>query len=209
MVTLTASLPPSRLGSYPRIEILGVFGSGKTTLARQLADNQGSLLLEQHEHNIYWQSPNANAVAGFLAYELSFLLQHHYLAASQLASTDASVGICDWSFESDQLWACMRLSKEDLHIYESVHRKLVGSLEPPIAYVYLCPSIETITARLKLRNRAGEKFEISELTQAAKSLEEMVHALPSAKVIRMDDEINIVDVQSQFQFWLKRAKNAC
>ena len=208
MVTLTQPLAPSRLGSCPRIEILGVFGSGKTTLARQLSDTQSSLLLEQHEQNIYWQSPNANAVAGFLAYELSFLLQHHYLAASQLASMDARIGICDWSFGSDQLWASMRLSKDDLHIYDSVHSKLIDSLPPVIGYVYLCPSVETIAARIKSRNRFGEKFEISELTKAARRLEELVHALPSQKVFCVDNEINMENVRSKFQIWLKREKNA-
>src|SRR5687767_9357576 len=65
-----------------RIEILGAFGSGKTTIARALSEHGYANLLERHELNAFWTDSAPTRVMGYLPYDLWFLLHHAQLAAS-------------------------------------------------------------------------------------------------------------------------------
>lgn len=206
MVTLTAPIVSSRLRNCPRVEILGVFGSGKTTLANNLSDHHDSLLLENHEQNIYWKSPRANLVSGFLAYELSFLLQHQYLVAAELSQKTSDLAICDWSFETDRLWASMRLSKKDFFVYNLTYRQLVRKQKPPTIYLYLCLTAQTIYERLNQRDRVGEKFSISDVIRAVKHLDNLVLSLSSSKVLRVGNDVEAASIRSEIDSRLKERK---
>jgi deoxyadenosine/deoxycytidine kinase len=202
MVTLLRH-PQRQAMLCSRIEILGVFGSGKTTLAQHLSNGRESLMLERHEHNVYWNTPGANAATGFLAYDLSFLLQHHYLAASCPSASYNGVALCDWSFASDDLWASMRLNDDDLDAYRTVHGALLKSVGPPLGYIHLRPPERTIAERLRLRNRAGENISTAEISDAADRLDELVQQLPSAKVMRVGDDADLVNIRNLFEHWLR------
>lgn len=206
MVTLTAPINFQKQRLRPRIEILGVFGSGKTTLAHELAPNEDSLLLENHEQNIFWKIPDASAVSGFLSYELSFLIQHQYLAASALKSTATDIAICDWSFESDRLWASMRLNKKEYAVYNSTYRKLISRVNPPMIYLHLCFAPSTIYARQLERNRVGEKFNMKEITKAANLLEKVALTLPKSKVIRVREQTDLATIKSAIDCHLRERK---
>src|SRR5947209_101410 len=110
------SLQPAkkRRRARPRVEILGVFGSGKTTLAARLCAAVGTPLPEDHRLNPFWGQEDPIEIAGGLGYELFFLLQHGRLAAEPWNSEPLALGLCDWSFA-----ASMRLKRE-LEVYDAV-----------------------------------------------------------------------------------------
>lgn len=182
MVTLATPevVSPARVR---RMEIIGVFGSGKTTLAKRLTATSGSMLAEDHTRNPFWGDPRAIGALGYLGYDLSFLLQH-----AHLVSTAASDGIalCDWSFATDWLWASKRLDR-DLPIYESVHRSVLQKLGPPAGYLFLRQKPETVLERLARRSRPAEGPFRDYVRSACEYVEELAANLPGQRVLVVDD----------------------
>ena len=67
MVTLSTPTPVSP--TLKRIEILGVFGAGKSTLATRIAESSKHHLAEDHEANPYWGLQRTLQVTGYLPYD--------------------------------------------------------------------------------------------------------------------------------------------
>ena len=201
MVTLRRH-PKNRGLLRPRVEILGAFGSGKTTLAHTISGEGRTLLLERHEHNTFWGSPVANQVTGFLAYDLSFLLQHQYLAATAAQVSHDGVAICDWSFVSDELWASMRLDEGDLAAYRAVHRRFQEAVGGSIGYIYLRTNESTLLERLRARNRIGESFSLVEIRDATHQLDALVQSLPNDRLLILDDDTDSNKTRALVSQWL-------
>ncbi len=186
MVTLAPVAKARRPRS--RVEILGVFGSGKTTLAQRLSTSCGLHLAEDHRMNPFWGRKEAIETAGDLAYDLSFLLQHCHLAAEPGGREPVDLGICDWSFASDRLWASMRL-QEGLDAYDAVFSRLNQRLGPPLGYLYLRQPETEIVSRLKKRGRRLERQLLMQVGMAVAGLENLVAALPKGSVLECDDSL--------------------
>lgn len=200
MVTLVQQ--SIRMGLLPsRIEILGAFGSGKTTLASRLAADVGKALLESHEANIFWGKAAINEHLGYLPYDLSFLLQHINLA-SNVASPSSALSICDWSFASDRLWASMRLGSE-MPDYERIHRILTDKVGPPIGYLYLRQPVALIADRILKRDRIPEVKILGQLAAAVAQLDECVGDLPPELVETVTDDLQTDQLQAFITRWIE------
>lgn len=176
-----------------RIEILGVFGAGKTTLAHALSEGR-HLLLENHKLNPYWGSTAPTRV-GHLGYELSFLVQHHFLASS----APSSVSVADWSLLTDRLWASLRLTTDEFAAYDATHRLLAAQIGNPIAYLYLRLPPEVVLGRSQARGRIEESFHLAELKNASDALQEAVASISSAPVVILETDTPLEVVQSRIQ----------
>ncbi|QJI34069.1 deoxynucleoside kinase [Pseudomonas sp. ADAK13] len=202
MVTLAPKETPEQL-SGRRIEILGVFGSGKTTLARKLVAESNEtqpLLAEQHEQNLFWGAERHNQILGYLPYDLSFLMQHAHLVAS--INSDV-IHFCDWSFGSDRVWASMRLDS-DFSAYEVVSDIILKKLPSPLGYLYLKQPVELISKRLGLRGRVEERNFLNYVKAAAEQLDEFARTLSSNQVLEVTDDVSLAEIYA----WLeKREEN--
>jgi deoxyadenosine/deoxycytidine kinase len=179
-----------------RIEILGVFGSGKTYLARQL---ELARLSERHTRNRFWGS-TVPKVYGYLAYDVDFLLDHFYLAAT--LRTIRKPAICDWSFITDLLWASLRLNSDDLAAYKILHRRLTGLVSPPVGYVYLKYPAELVLARINSRGRAIEqKLSVEDVANALDQVEAIVRELPPSMVFTCTEDSKIANLKEQILSW--------
>lgn len=187
MVTLEQFLPMAQTG--PRIEILGVFGSGKTTLAKRLARPSAIALLEDHAQNPFWGDDAALQVTGYLPYDLHFLLQHVHLATGASRSEREPAAICDWSLISDRLWASRRLGNE-FETYLKVYHSLAERVGEPVGYVYLRQSPSVIVERLLARGRLPEAGLLDSIAAAASDLDRLVATLPSGKFLVAGDDID-------------------
>jgi deoxyadenosine/deoxycytidine kinase len=201
MVTLRPH-PRTCSASRARIEILGVFGAGKSTVAARLASNVAEVLAENHELNPYWADPHATTVTGYLGYDLAFLLQHAYLAARPARKKSLQPALCDWALVSDRLWASMRLGN-DFQKYDIVHQSLLQRVGSPIGYLYLQQPQEIIVSRLVRRGRSREEVFIEQVPTAISALEKLVHTLPPERVLTVSDDVD------PFVFWqhVKRWKD--
>ena len=197
MVTLAPALKIP-LAPKPRVEILGVFGSGKTTLGHRLAGEGRLLLAEDHEQNPFWGSEQVNLALGYLAYDLAFLLQHARLVAN---APTVGLLVCDWSLASDRLWASMRLGG-DLAAYESVHSAINSRVGEPEGYLYLRQPVDEIVSRLGRRGRLPEAAFLAHVRTAAEQLEEFVDALPAKKVLAVGDAVEFEQVSA----WLRQSR---
>jgi deoxyadenosine/deoxycytidine kinase len=194
MLTLT---PARAVAPRPgcRAEILAVFGAGKTTLATQLACEGATLIGEDHERNPFWGDAASVGTVGYLAYDLSFLLQHAYLVATAPADV---ISICDWSFATDLLWASLRLGR-DLPAYEAVHAALTHRLPDPAGYLYLRQKPETIVERLELRSRPNESSFKQYVEAACDHLDALVAGLPAEQVLLVGDDLP----PAEFGKWIR------
>ena len=160
------------------------------------------MLPEKHELNTLWTDSATNQVIGYLAYDLWFLLHHAQLAASHSASISNEVAVCDWSFLSDRIWAQMRL-KDDLSLYEDVHRTLLQRVGSPIGYLYLRQRPAAVLDRVKRRGRQGESGFFSQMRKAVRLLDEVVESLPPQMVMTVLDKTSVPQVDEQVAHWLK------
>lgn len=192
-----------RLERKDRVEILGVLGAGKTTLAHRLAENQRLVLAENHDRNIFWNDQQAINALGYLPYDLSFLLQHAHLVASA-GVTGSGCLFCDWSLLSDRLWASMRLGQQ-LAAYETVHRSVSDRIGQPLGYLYLKQPAEVIAARLVKRGRVAESaFSAQAAPNAADQLEALVQSLPPEQVLTVGEDVPLKFVRT----WAARRKES-
>lgn len=196
MITLAPKATPQHL-SGRRIEILGVFGSGKTTLARRLITDVQLLLTEQHEQNPFWGTERPNQILGYLAYDLSFLMQHAHLVAS---ATAEEIYFCDWSFKSDRIWASMRLDS-DFSAYDAVYQIIQQRLPRPLGYLYLKQPAEVIVQRLGVRGRIPEQSFIDYVQAAVEKMEKFICTMPTAQVLEVADDTPLNEILA----WLEKS----
>lgn len=191
MVTLAPSEQKHSGAPFNRVEIVGVFGAGKTTLANRLAGETHVVLAEEHERNPFWGDSLAIDKVGYLGYDLAFLIQHtHLVSRDHPINADGSLLICDWSFPGDRLWASLRLG-EDFAAYDSIFQKLAGRLGPAAAYLYLEQPPEVIVKRLTKRGREPEAAFIAYVESAVAKLREAVRHIPSDRLIKVTDDFEV------------------
>jgi deoxyadenosine/deoxycytidine kinase len=198
MVTLAPPLISESSFTH-RVEILGVFGSGKTTLATRLSGEEAQLLAEDHLDNPFWGNAISIETLGYLGYDLSFLLQHAQLVTSMRAG---QLAVCDWSFATDWLWASLRLGS-DLPSYNTIHETLLRRLGQPQGYLYLRQPPEIILDRLQKRGRENEESFRQYITQACMLLEELAEGLPDGKVLIVGDDTD----QATLNHWLSTQRS--
>lgn len=199
MVTLAPYNPVTGSIAVRRIEILGVFGAGKTTLARRLAGEGVPMLAERHSLNPFWGNEHSQRSLGSLPYDLSFLIQHAHMAATAPRTRPYETVICDWSFATDRLWALMRLGG-DFRAYEAVFRIVLDRLGPPAGYFYLRQPVHIIVERLGRRGRSPEKALISHVRTAVARLDRLARSLPEQQVMEVGDDAR----SDQLVSWLAR-----
>lgn len=183
-----------------RVEIIGAFGSGKTTLAKRLAIGVVTLLAEHHEINPFWGNAIANERIGYLAYDLAFLLHHVNLALQGLRNDSNDVAICDWSFSSDRLWASMRLGG-DFTQYQDVHDLLMHRLGPPVGWLYLRQPAELIVDRLTRRARAPEAELAKQVALTISGLDELAESLPTERLATVTDNTTPEELLAYIADW--------
>lgn len=142
--------------SYIAIE--GPIGVGKTTLARQLANDLGaSLLLERPEDNPFLPRFYREPASGALPAQLTFLLQRAG-QAEQLQQRDLFSDGCvaDFLFDKDRLFAQLTLDHADYALYLQVFERLAWDVPPPDCVIYLTAPVNILHERIANRGRDYE-----------------------------------------------------
>ena len=138
------------------LAIEGVIGVGKTTLARLLQPRfDAELLLEVFEENPFLSDFYADRERYAFQTQIFFLLSR-YRQQQRVRLNDRPL-IADYTFAKDRLFAHLNLQGDELEMYERVHRALAEKITLPDLIVYLRASLETLMARIAMRDRPYER----------------------------------------------------
>jgi deoxyadenosine/deoxycytidine kinase len=139
------------------ISILGPPAVGKTTLARHLAGElPAGLIAEDYAGNPFLADSYAGQDSARLPAQLYFLLSR----VAQLRRSDWPARgqfVSDYGFCQDRIYAQLRLSAEDLRLYDSIAGRMESLVHPPDLAVALDAREATLLYRIAERGRAFER----------------------------------------------------
>lgn len=141
------------------IVIEGVIGVGKTTLSRLLARPfKADVVLEVVEENPFLSSFYDDRARYAFQTETFFLLsrfrQQGALVAPRRAQTNL---ISDYLFAKNFIFARQNLASDELELWTQLYHTLSERVPRPDLVVYLQADVDTLMARIALRDRPFER----------------------------------------------------
>jgi deoxyadenosine/deoxycytidine kinase len=141
---------------FKHIAIEGNIGSGKTSLAKKLAEHFNSvLILEEFTTNPFLKEFYKTG-NGALPMELFFLNARHDQLLNLKKLNQKSPVISDYFLCKSLIFAQNNLSNDEFILYQSLHKKLMDKLDYPDLIIYLNCDIKTLISRIKKRGRIYE-----------------------------------------------------
>ena len=145
---------------YNFITIEGNIGSGKTSLARKIADQfGGKLILEEFAENPFLPLFYQDQEKYSFPLELSFLAERYQQLKDNISNQDlfASFTISDYIFYKSLIFARTNLGKEEYELYTKLFNIIYSALPKPELLVYLYVEIPQLLRNIKKRGRSYEQ----------------------------------------------------
>lgn len=195
-------------GKYRYIVVEGPIGSGKTTLARRLAEYLGAAtLFEDPDANPFLPGFYRDAARYALPAQLFFLFQR-INQVRDLAQSDlfGSTTVADFMIEKDPLFAQLTLNDDELALYRQIFSHLKLQAPQPDLVIYLQAGAETLIERVQRRAKSYEKTIPDEyLVRLADAYSRFFHHYEGAPLLMVNSEnLNFVDSPSDFDLLLQR-----
>lgn len=176
---------------YHYIVIEGPIGSGKTTLAKRLAERLSAhLILENAEANPFlerfYQDPERHA----LPTQLFFLFQRvEQLRSLSQPDLFGGVSVADFFLEKDPLFARLTLSDEEFKLYRNMYQHLQLQITPPDLLIYLQTPVDALLNRIETRGIAYEQgISRGYLERLASSYSDFFHHYETAPLLIVNNE---------------------
>lgn len=194
---------------YPHIVIEGPIGSGKTTLARKLADKySATLLLENAESNPFLPRFYQDVQRYALPTQLFFLFQR----AGQLGDLTqrdmfANATIADFFLEKDPIFARLNLDDEEFALYRQIYQHLHLKASAPDLVIYLQTPVDALLERIGQRNISYEQEIPKEyLSRLADAYSEFFHQYDASPLLIVNNEkLNIAEDEASLDVLIERA----
>lgn len=198
----------SIIEKFPYIVIEGPIGSGKTTLARKLADSFSvKLLLENADANPFLPKFYQDAPRYALPTQLFFLFQR----AGQIRDLTqrdmfAQATIADFFLEKDPLFARLNLNDEEFALYRQIYQHLQPQASAPDLVIYLQTPVDALVERVNQRKVAYEQDIPREyLARLADAYSEFFHQYDASPLLIVNNEkLNITENDSALNLLIER-----
>jgi deoxyadenosine/deoxycytidine kinase len=176
---------------YPYIVIEGPIGSGKTTLAKRLADRFSvNLLLENAGANPFLPRFYQDAARFALPTQLFFLFQRAE-QVRDLSQRDlfGTATVADFFLEKDPLFARLNLGDEEYALYRQIYQHLQVQATSPDLVIYLQTPAETLLRRVEQRNVSYEQGIPREyLERLAEAYSDFFHHYDASPLLIVNNE---------------------
>lgn len=193
---------------YPYIVVEGPIGSGKTTLAKMLADKfPVDYLSEKAETNPFLPRFYQDAQRYGLPTQLFFLFQR----ANQIKDLNqrdmfAKPIVADFFLEKDPIFARLNLDDEEYALYHQIYQHLQIKAPKPDLVIYLQTPIDALMERIEERSISYEQEIPREyIERLANAYSEFFHSYDASPVLIVNNEkLNILKNKSAFDLLLSR-----
>ena len=168
------------------VSIAGIIGVGKTTLAKNLANQLGcKLLLEPYDTNPFLPAVYAGKKELALDSQLYFLTSR----ISQLnrnALAPGQIVISDYVFNKERIYARRLLNAQQLDLYDNIYQPTSAEVTQPTLVIYLRDSLQKCLERIHQRGRPYEqKIEPQFLEALSSDYEQLFTGWRACPVIRI------------------------
>lgn len=193
---------------FPYVVIEGPIGSGKTTLARMLADKFSvELLSEKAESNPFLTRFYQDAQRYALPTQLFFLFQRSR-QIEDMAQRDmfGQPTVSDFFLEKDPLFARLNLDDEEYSLYHQIYQHLQLKAPKPDLVVYLQTPVDALVERIEERNISYEQEMPREyITRLAEAYSEFFHTYDASPLLIVNNEkLNIIKDPEAFDLLIER-----
>ena len=190
------------------IVVEGPIGAGKTSLARKLADQSGSIpLLEDPGANPFLPGFYEDNARYALPTQLFFLFQRiNQVRDLNQADMFKRATVADFMLDKDLLFARLTLTDDELGLYQQIYAHMKPQAAVPDLVIYLQASTEKLVERVR-RRAINYELSISEeyLLRLADSYARFFYQYDAAPVLIVNsDNLNFVDTPADFDLLLQR-----
>lgn len=198
----------SIFNKFPYIVVEGPIGSGKTTLAKMLADQfPVDYLSEKAESNPFLSRFYQDAQRYGLPTQLFFLFQRAN-QIKDLSQRDmfAKPIVADFFLEKDPIFARLNLDDEEYALYHQIYQHLQVKAPKPDLVIYLQTPIDALMERIEERNVNYEQDIPREyIERLANAYSEFFHNYDASPVLIVNNEkLNILKNKSALDLLLNR-----
>ena len=198
----------SIFNKFPYIVVEGPIGSGKTTLARLLADKFSvQLLSEKAEDNPFLSRFYQDAQRYALPTQLFFLFQRsRQIADMSQRDMFSAPTVADFFLEKDPLFARLNLDDEEYALYHQIYTHLQLKSPKPDLVIYLQKPIDELAERIEERNISYEQEIPREyIERLADAYSEFFHTYDTSPVLIVNNEkLNIIKDESALNLLVDR-----
>lgn len=168
-----------------RIEICGIMGAGKTTLANTFANFGIYTINESYKANPFWETYYKNREKYVFETTTTFLLQHYH-EIKKIPFETRNIA-CDYALTQDYAYASMALDRKKMAVYHDLHREILDEVALPNLVVYVKCDIKKALDRIQTRGREVEQsltYDVLEHLQ--QSIDESLVLLEGVPVVLFD-----------------------